>query len=418
MLYYDKIFKENLFIKRENYNWRFSMNNRLLHTPDGVRDIYNSECRKIMKLSEKIHNQLIKYGCSDIKTPTLEFFNVYDSQNNAFDCRNMYKFFDKDGEILVLRPDYTPAIARCVAKYYKDETLPLRFCYEGNTFINQSDYQGRLKETTQCGAEYIGDSSSFADAEMLALVVDSLKSVGLDEFQLSIGHALYYEGLVKAASLSLNQEEEIKSLIVNKNFLELEKFIKTLDLENDLLALFEGLNTFSVDIDKLNELEKYAQKYDRVLFAIQNLQELYKLLKLYKIDEYVSFELGMISIHNYYTGMIFSGYTYGSGEPIVKGGRYDKLISRFGKDTPAIGFTIVVDQVMDALKNQSKQLEESYSTELLVFSEDRIEEAINIASKLRKDGKNIQTLMKNSNLSKEDYYEYAKKMNISRVEFL
>ena len=394
------------------------MNNRLLHTPDGVRDIYNSECRKIMKLSEKIHNQLIKYGCSDIKTPTLEFFNVYDSQNNAFDCRNMYKFFDKDGEILVLRPDYTPAIARCVAKYYKDETLPLRFCYEGNTFINQSDYQGRLKETTQCGAEYIGDSSSFADAEMLALVVASLKSVGLDEFQLSIGHALYYEGLVKAASLSLNQEEEIKSLIVNKNFLELEKFIKTLDLENDLLALFEGLNTFSVDIDKLNELEKYAQKYDRVLFAIQNLQELYKLLKLYKIDEYVSFELGMISIHNYYTGMIFSGYTYGSGEPIVKGGRYDKLISRFGKDTPAIGFTIVVDQVMDALKNQSKQLEESYSTELLVFSEDRIEEAINIASKLRKDGKNIQTLMKNSNLSKEDYYEYAKKMNISRVEFL
>lgn len=394
------------------------MNNRLLHTPDGVRDIYNSECRKIMKLSEKIHNQLIKYGCSDIKTPTLEFFNVYDSQNNAFDCRNMYKFFDKDGEILVLRPDYTPAIARCVAKYYKDETLPLRFCYEGNTFINQSDYQGRLKETTQCGAEYIGDSSSFADAEMLALVVDSLKSVGLDEFQLSIGHALYYEGLVKAASLSLNQEEEIKSLIVNKNFLGLEKFIKTLDLENDLLALFEGLNTFSVDIDKLNELEKNAQKYDRVLFAIQNLQELYKLLKLYKIDEYVSFELGMISIHNYYTGMIFSGYTYGSGEPIVKGGRYDKLISRFGKDTPAIGFTIVVDQVMDALKNQSKQLEESYSTELLVFSEDRIEEAINIASKLRKDGKNIQTLMKNSNLSKEDYYEYAKKMNISRVEFL
>ncbi|SDX91699.1 ATP phosphoribosyltransferase regulatory subunit [Lachnobacterium bovis] len=394
------------------------MNNRLLHTPDGVRDIYNSECRKIMKLSEKIHNQLIKYGCSDIKTPTLEFFNVYDSQNNAFDCRNMYKFFDKDGEILVLRPDYTPAIARCVAKYYKDETLPLRFCYEGNTFINQSDYQGRLKETTQCGAEYIGDSSSFADAEMLALVVDSLKSVGLDEFQLSIGHALYYEGLVKAASLSLNQEEEIKSLIVNKNFLGLEKFIKTLDLENDLLALFEGFNTFSVDIDKLNELEKYAQKYDRVLFAIQNLQELYKLLKLYKIDEYVSFELGMISIHNYYTGMIFSGYTYGSGEPIVKGGRYDKLISRFGKDTPAIGFTIVVDQVMDALKNQSKQLEESYSTELLVFSEDRIEEAINIASKLRKDGKNIQTLMKNSNLSKEDYYEYAKKMNISRVEFL
>ncbi|SER62598.1 ATP phosphoribosyltransferase regulatory subunit [Lachnobacterium bovis] len=394
------------------------MNNRLLHTPDGVRDIYGSECRKIMKLREKIHNQLIKYGCSSINTPTIEYYNVYEKKNNSLDSREMYKFFDKDGDILVLRPDYTPAIARCVAKYYKDETIPLKICYEGNTFVNRSDYQGRLKETTQCGAEYIGDASNFADAEMLALVVDSLKAVGLDQFQISIGHALYYEGLVEAAKLSSDQEEKIKSLILNKNFLELEKYIKNLKLEKNLEVLFDGLNSFSFKIEDLNELEKRAVKYDKVYKAIKSLQELYKILQYFDIENIVSFELGMISRHNYYTGMIFTGYTYGSGEPIVKGGRYDKLIRRFGKDTPAIGFTIVIDQVMDALKNQNKYLEESYKTELIVFSSEKIEEAIKVASEWRKEGRNIQTIIKDPDLTKEDYFEYAKKMNISEVKFL
>ena len=96
----------------------------------------------------------------------------------------MYKFFDRDNNTLVLRPDITPSIARCVAKYYRDEQLPIRLCYTGNTYTNTRKLQGKLKEVTQLGAELINDDSSAADAEIIATVVDCFIALGIDEFQI------------------------------------------------------------------------------------------------------------------------------------------------------------------------------------------------------------------------------------------
>ena len=146
------------------------MKKQLLHTPDGVRDIYNKECKNKLYLQDKLHKTLLKYGYHDIMTPTFEFFNIFGSEVGTIASKDLYKFFDKEGNTLVLRPDFTPAIARSAAKYYMDDDMPVKLCYLGNTFINSSDYQGRLKETTQCGAELIGDDSISADAEILSMV--------------------------------------------------------------------------------------------------------------------------------------------------------------------------------------------------------------------------------------------------------
>ena len=113
----------------------------------------------------------------------------------------MYKFFDRDNNTLVLRPDITPSIARCVAKYYMDETGPLRLCYLGQTFINSTSYQGRLKQTTQTGVELIGDDTSDADGEMIAMVIDALKAAGLKEFQVELGQVEFYRGLVEESGI-------------------------------------------------------------------------------------------------------------------------------------------------------------------------------------------------------------------------
>ncbi len=102
--------------------------------------------------------------------------------------RELYKLFDRDNNSLVLRPDMTPPIARCAAKYFMDETKPLRLCYVGPTFMNSTSYQGRLKESTQTGVELIGDDTSDADAEMIALVIQTLQASGLQEFQVELGH--------------------------------------------------------------------------------------------------------------------------------------------------------------------------------------------------------------------------------------
>ena len=189
------------------------MKKQLLHTPDGVRDIYNGECKKKLYLQEKLHQTLLKYGYNDISTPTFEFFNIFSSDIGTTPSKDLYKFFDKEGNTLVLRPDFTPSIARSAAKYYLDDNMPVKLCYLGNTFINSSDYQGRLKETTQCGAELIGDGSISADAEILSMVVDSLKEAKLNNFQISVGHAQFFKALVKESGLDDEQVDELKELI-------------------------------------------------------------------------------------------------------------------------------------------------------------------------------------------------------------
>ncbi len=112
------------------------MKQHLLHTPEGVRDIYNGECEKKLYLEDKLYGILKTYGCRPIQTPSFEFFDIFGKEVGTIQSRNLYKFFDREGNTLVLRPDITPSIARFVSNYYMEETMPLRFCYKGNTFIN------------------------------------------------------------------------------------------------------------------------------------------------------------------------------------------------------------------------------------------------------------------------------------------
>ena len=184
------------------------MKRQLLHTPEGVRDIYNDECEKKLILQDELLKVQKQYGYHPIQTPTFEFFDTFGREIGTTPSKDLYKFFDREGNTLVLRPDITPSIARCAAMYFGEEKMPIRLCYMGNTFLNNSSYQGRLKESTQLGAELLGDSTVDADAEIIAMVIDCLKKAGLKEFQLSVGHAEFFRGLTDAAGLKEEQEEE------------------------------------------------------------------------------------------------------------------------------------------------------------------------------------------------------------------
>ena len=138
------------------------MKEQLLHTPEGVRDIYGSEFVKKFELQHTLFDVMNSYGYQGIETPTFEFFDVFGKEVGTVPSNELYKFFDKEGNTLVLRPDMTPSIARAVSKYFHGEEA-IRLCYMGSTFINHDKYQGRLKESTQLGAELMGDSSIKAD---------------------------------------------------------------------------------------------------------------------------------------------------------------------------------------------------------------------------------------------------------------
>ncbi len=351
-------------------------------------------------------------------TPTFEFFNIFGSDVGTIPSKDLYKFFDKEGNTLVLRPDFTPSIARSAAKYYIEDDMPVKLCYLGNTFINSSDYQGRLKESTQCGAELIGDGSVSADAEILSMTVESLTESGLKNFQISVGHSQFFHGLTKAAGLSEEDEESLRELIANKNFFGVEEFIDSLDMDEKLRKLFALLGNFDLKDEELEGAKQLAEGYPQILAAIDALLGLKEYLRVYGIEKYISYELGLINDYRYYTGIIFQGYTYGTGEPIVKGGRYDHLLEHFGKQSPAIGFAIVVDQLMAALTRQNIEVPVIENSSLVVFKQDAYKAAITRCMELRKQGTSTEMVLMDENKTKEDYAQYATANRIGRVEFI
>lgn len=394
------------------------MKEKLLHTPEGVRDIYNSECGAKLMLQNKLHHVLEHYGFRDIQTPSFEFFDIFSQERGTVASKDMYKFFDRDGNTLVLRPDITPSIARCAAKYYKDEYLPLRLCYIGNTFINNSSYQGKLKEVTQLGAELINDDSLEADAEMLALTIECLLQSGLKEFQVEIGYADFFRALVEEAGFQ--DEEEItglRLLIAKKNMFGVEEMVMAKELRKELKEIFLKLPELFGTLDILTYAKNLTAN-SRAVKAIERLEKLYDIMTEYGYEKYISFDLGMLSQYNYYTGIIFKAYTYGTGDAVATGGRYDRLVGQFGKEAPAIGLAIVIDHLMLALSRQKLLQEPEASDTLIVYRKPYRKQAIALANHFRQDGINTILQKMKEEPDSVDYLSYAKRMNIGGILYL
>lgn len=387
---------------------------RLVHTPEGVRDIYGKEYASKLHIQNMFHEKLRSFGYQDIQTPTFEFFDVFSSEIGTTPSKELYKFFDKDGNTLALRPDFTPSIARSAAKYFMDEMIPLRFCYCGNNYINTDNLQGKLKETTQMGAELIGDSSAEADAEMIALLIEGLRNVGLQEFQVSVGQIDYFKGLCAQANLDEDTELELRELISNRNAFGAEELLRGKGIDEESITDLMKVNEFFGSVDMLDEALKIANN-TRSVAAIERLKNVYELLKMYGVEQYVSFDLAMISKYNYYTGVTFGAYTYQAGSAIAKGGRYDNLLEKFGKPSPATGFVVMIDDLMNAMSRQRICPTPENKNVLLIYTSD-MKKAMDTATAYRKDG--YATVMMKQEKDKDAYEQFAKNQNFAKVIFM
>ncbi|MDO4332141.1 MAG: ATP phosphoribosyltransferase regulatory subunit [Eubacteriales bacterium] len=361
------------------------MKKSLLHTPEGVRDIYGEEYARKLFVERRLHDTISLYGYQDIQTPTFEFFDVYSREIGTTPSSQLYKFFDKEGNTLSLRPDFTPSCARCAAKYFMDETKPIRLTYSGNTFTNTSSLQGKLKEVTQMGAELMMEPSVEADAEIISIVIDALLKCGLKDFQITIGEVEYFKGICSQAGLSEEVELKLRDYISAKNYFGAQELLHEQRVRNDYAQVLLRLADTVMGTDDLAEAKRLVDN-ERSLQAVERLESLYQALVKYGVEKYVAFDLGLLSKYNYYTGVIFKGYTYGVGDAIVKGGRYDKLLSYFGKNAPAVGFVFVVDDLMEALSRQNLSPEIKSEGALLVYEADAFDPALERAQKLRSEG--------------------------------
>lgn len=390
---------------------------KVLHTPEGVRDIYNVECGKKLALEGRLKKVFHLYGYHDIQPPTFEYFDVFGREIGTIPSKDLYKFFDKDGNTLALRPDITPSIARAAATLFKEERLPIRLCYTGNTFINHSNYQGRLRETTQMGAELMGDDSVEADAEMLALVIESLLTIGLKEFQLSVGNVDFFQSLIEDACLEEDAQERVRELINNRNYFGVEEFLESIQVKRSSKEAFAALNELVGGIDILTRAKDVAPNSKGVM-AVKRLEKIYNTLKLYGVEKFVTFDLSMSGTYGYYSGIIFRGYTFGTGDAIVKGGRYDHLIEKFGKKWPSIGFVIVIDELMNALVRQKIRIVYTRKNTIIVYDEGKQREATALARDFRRKAKNTELIKKDKSRLLEEYVEYGKEYYAGNLIYL
>ena len=390
--------------------------NRKQHTPEGVRDIYGRECKEKLYIQERLLENFHAYGYQDIQPPTFEYMDVFREEVGSTSVQELYKFIDREGNILALRPDMTPSIARVAATHFAEEEVPIRLCYLGNTFVNHVSYQGRLKENTQLGAELVGDASVTADAEMIAMVGSGLHKIGLKEFQISIGHVDFIQSLLQATGLEDDVLPEIRQLLVNRNFYGIAEVLRKHHVTNQLREAFGKLSELTGGVEVLEQASAIALS-SQAKAAITRLRMIYEILTQYDIHRYITFDLSMSGNYGYYSGIIFRAYTYGTGDAIVRGGRYDRLLEKFGNKLPSIGFAIYINELLSALRRQEIDVTIPTVT-LLVYVAKDLPKAIALAKEMRRAGEAVQLLELKPQMKQAVIEAYGKRIDAGEIRYL
>jgi ATP phosphoribosyltransferase regulatory subunit len=322
---------------------------------------------------------------SEIETPTLEFYDTFSCDSDLMPQETMFKFFDQQGRILVLRPDITIPVARVTATKYRDMTYPLRVSYIGNVFRYNEYGGGKQNEFTQAGVEIMGVNSPESDAEVISIAIKSLLAVGLENFQIDIGQVDFFKGLMEEAALPDEKIEKIGTLIDRKDFVGLAELLDGCKIADSLKKLILDLPGLFGSTDVIEKAEAYTLN-KRSIGALENIRQVLEILDDYGLSKYVSVDLGMLKGLNYDTGIIFRGFTYGIGFPILTGGRYDKLVELFGKTCPATGFSLGINMVMMALQRQKIGTGKPETDSIICYSGTGRKTAIKLCDELRRQG--------------------------------
>lgn len=372
-----------------------------LHTPEGVKDYLPKEYMLKRKTQNNIEKIFSSFNYKPVESPTFEYIEVYEGKGSV-DTKTMYKFVDRDGSVLALRPDVTPAIGRIATTSYNSNDIPMRFAYVGNAFRYNEHYQGKLREFTQAGIELIGVSGVEADAEVLTVAIESLLSAGLKDFRIDIGNVLFLQGVLEEAGISHKLCEKIQDSIVNKNYVQVSSLIENTHIKPEHKRIFKELPLLIGGIEIIDTVKNMVNN-EKSLNAIKHLQQIYEILDLNGLSKYISFDFSVIGHFDYYTSLIFRGYARGTGFSVIDGGRYDKLIA----DYPAVGFGIKIIDLMAAVEYQSDFGAEKNNAVVVAFAENSRENAYKLAAALRKKGVVVENSL--CGYSIDDNKEYVNK---------
>ena len=373
------------------------------YTPDGFTDQLPGVCAFKRELEARLRNLFLMNGYDEIETPGIEYFDVYRSFVAE---EELYKFTDGKGRLLCTRYDGTIPVARYAAG--RNDTLPMRLSYIENMYRAGQIGSGKQSGFTQAGIELLGASGSKSDAEVLALAIKSALELGLTDLQVSVGQVQFFKGLSRQLGLSGETIAKVKAAISNRDSVTIEKLDLSREDKDTLLMITESGGTYDTIDQMLPRVTDEGAKA-----ALGNIKEILDIMERYGYLKYVSVDLGLIESIDYYTGMVFKGYTYEVGFPVFGGGRYDDVSKTFGKDMAAVGFSISLTLAITALMRQDKFTPAAGAT---VIVGGDFERAIATAEALRAEG--TAAVLDTTGMTEEELDAYAKARGIETIMYM
>ena len=315
-------------------------------TPTGFRDILPEEAALRESLANRCQALFAARGYAPVETPTLELMDVMERGGRIPD--SPFRLFDSAGSLLAMRPDVTLQVARMCATRLANQPGPFRFRYQQRVF-RQTEPETSNREMTQVGIECIGEAGEEVDAEVIGLLVNALRTCGLDDFKISLGTVAVLNDLLEAASDDAAWKRAVRHAYHETNFVELQELTEQgngkpvyLNAIRQLPSLRGGREA----IQKVRELTEPLGCAD----GIAALAQTYEALDAAGLADCVLVDFSVISSFDYYTGIIFEVYSPRLGTPLGGGGRYDEVLSAYGESRPAAGFGFYLDLVMKAVE--------------------------------------------------------------------
>jgi len=380
--------------------------------PQGLEDLYGYEYELKEEIINRIKGIFRLYGYHPIITPTLEYYSLYSNIENPLSTIDMFKLIDKDGRILVLRPDSTIPVARIVVSNYRSNFKHQKFFYISNIF-RLNTLEGEKREFLQGGIEFIGNNKPDCDGEVISIAIKSLLGCGIRDFHIDLGHVGFIEGLINEMDFEQYQKNKIYKMIESKNYYDLKALLREIDLDKVHMEALLKIPKLYGNPEKVILNGKQLTLNKSMEEALNNLENVYSILKDYGFEKYVNFDLGFTKKLGYYTGMIFKGYVNPLGREIITGGRYDNLIKGFGGNIPACGFGININRLVEVIDLFKDNRSIGSCTDYLVLYKDVFRgKAIYLSERLRERGFVVESDSYNSSIKE---YLQQKTKNIKEI---
>ena len=348
----------------------------------GFRDLLPDEAEVLREAQESLLAEMRRWGYRHVITPLVEGMDVLQAGLGPEQRRRLFKFSDPRGDIVALVGERTVPVARLVAGKLRGAPLPLRLCYAGPVLsAGETRFQQR-RETYQVGAELIGAPGPVADAEVIALAARCLEATGIRRYQVDVGHAEFFLGIMDAVKLPDEAKAQVRAALASRDFVALESVLDATALrsaEHELLLRFPALRGGPEILEAAGGLVRNRRSET----ALAELARVRELLIGHGIGDVVNLDLGAIRDFEYYTGIIFEGFGPEFGRPVAQGGRYDGLLARFGRPAPATGFVVQLDFVTEMLTRAARPAAPPPVDAAVGWTGDGLDAALRLGATLR-----------------------------------